>query len=117
MSPHLLETLRSGSANADVISLDLRKLEAERRSVADKVADASEASARADRDQLAREIADIERAILALRKAEPRLQPWTKPQATGPDNPRPVWLVLAALWLLAALITTGAVVAIAAIAG
>jgi hypothetical protein len=70
------------------------------------------------RDQLSREIADIEAATAALRRGEPALESWTQsvsPQA-GP-KPRPVWLIIGALWLSTALVTAGAVVAIATFAG
>jgi hypothetical protein len=67
-------------------------------------------------EQLAREVAEIEAATAALRKAEPALQSWTKMPATL-RKPRPVWLIIGALWLSTALVTAGAVVAIATLAG
>jgi hypothetical protein len=70
------------------------------------------------RDQLSREIADIEAATAALRRGEPALESWTK-LASPPAGrkPRPVWLIIGALWLSTALVTAGAVVAIATFAG
>jgi hypothetical protein len=50
--------------------------------------------AAADRDHLEREIAAIERAAAALRRAEPGLESWTDmPPATTP-KPRPIWLLI-----------------------
>jgi hypothetical protein len=68
-------------------------------------------------DQLAREIADIEAATAALRKAEPALESWTSAPATPARKPRPIWLLIGVLWLSTALVTAGAVVAIATLAG
>ena len=67
-------------------------------------------------EQLVREMAEIESATAALRKAEPALQTWTKAPASS-RKPRPVWLIIGALWLSTALVTAGAVVAIAILAG
>lgn len=68
-------------------------------------------------EQLARDIADIERASMALRRAAPALQNWSKPAT--PFNPRQgsVWFLVGALWLLTALVTAGAVIAIASLSG
>jgi hypothetical protein len=70
------------------------------------------------RDQLARDLADIEAATAALRKAEPGLESWTKIEepAIAP-KPRPVWLLVGALWLSTALVIAVAVVAIANLTG
>ena len=77
-------------------------------------------------DQLARDIAEIERASAALRKAEPALETWTEtPAGSWSDEapaaalrkPRPVWLLVGLLWLSTALVTAGAVAAIARLAG
>jgi hypothetical protein len=76
----------------------------------------SPALASGDRDQLARDIAEIERASRALRQAEPALESWSAPAPTlGP--PRPVWLVIGVLWISTALVTLGAAIAIAALVG
>src|ERR1700720_4290971 len=69
------------------------------------------------RDQLARDVADIEAATATLRKAEPELESCTKPPAPTGGKPRPVWLLIGVLWLSTALVTAGAVVAIASLAG
>lgn len=77
-------------------------------------------------DQLARDIAEIERVSAVLRKAEPALETWTDtPEDAWADDappaalpkPRPVWLLIGLLWLSTALVTAGAVAAIARLAG
>jgi hypothetical protein len=69
------------------------------------------------RDQLARDIADIESATAALLKAEPELESWSEADAPAAYKPRPVWLIIGVLWLSTVLVTAGAVVAIATLAG
>lgn len=69
------------------------------------------------REQLARDIADIERATAALRLAEPALQSWSKPATQAALKPRPLWLLIGVLWLSTAIVTVGAAFAIAALAG
>jgi hypothetical protein len=70
------------------------------------------------RDQLARDLADIEAATAALRKAEPGLESWTRIEEPAIAlKPRPVWLLVGALWLSTALVIAIAVVAIANLAG
>lgn len=69
-----------------------------------------------DRDQLARDIAEIERASAALREAEPALESWSAPAPTL-GSPRPVWLIIGMLWISTALVTLGAAFAIAALVG
>jgi len=73
-------------------------------------------------DQLARDLADIERAAEALRRAQPALETWNDPRnddrsAAPMRKPRPVWLLIGLLWLSTALVTVGAVAAIARLAG
>ncbi len=68
-------------------------------------------------DQLARDIADIESATAALLKAEPELESWSEADAPAAYKPRPVWLIIGVLWLSTVLVTAGAVVAIATLAG
>jgi hypothetical protein len=75
------------------------------------------ALAQSVRDQLARELAEIEAATAALRRAEPELESWTKTPANTGGKPRPVWLLVGVLWLSTALVTAGAVAAIATFAG
>jgi hypothetical protein len=74
----------------------------------------------AERDQLARDIAAIERASEVLRRAEPSLDAWSQSppgHATPLGQPRPVWLLIGVLWISAALVTLGAAVTIAALVG
>jgi hypothetical protein len=73
--------------------------------------------ARMAREQLAREIADIERAAAILRLAAPTLQSWSTPAMAVLRKPRPLWLLIGVLWLSTALVTAGTVVAIATLAG
>lgn len=68
-------------------------------------------------DQLAHDLAEIERAAAALRRAEPALESWANPPAPTLGKPRPVWLLIGVLWLSTALFTVGAVVAIHALVG
>jgi len=68
-------------------------------------------------DQLARDIAEIERATAALRRAEPALETWRDAPAPMLGQPRPVWFVIGVLWFSTALVTLGAVFAIAALVG
>ncbi len=70
------------------------------------------------REQLTREFADIEAATAALREGEPALESWSKPKAASlTQKPRPVWLIIGVLWLSTAILTAGAVAAIATLAG
>jgi hypothetical protein len=98
------------SADADNISLEPGQGE-------DEISANASALAQSVRDQLAREVADIEAATVALRRAEPELESWTRPAALAARKARPVWLIIGALWLSTALVTAGAVVAIATFAG
>ena len=73
-------------------------------------------------DQLARDLADIERAAAALRRAQPALEAWSSPRAGDRTaipmrKARPVWLLIGLLWISTALVTVGAVAAIARLAG
>lgn len=77
-------------------------------------------------DQFARDIAEIERATAALRRAEPSLEMWseTGAEARADDaatliirKTRPIWLLIGLLWLSTALVTVGAVAAIARLVG
>ena len=77
-------------------------------------------------DQFARDIAEIERATAMLRRAEPSLEMWSEAgsEARSEDaatvtirKTRPVWLLIGLLWLSTALVTVGAVAAIARLVG
>jgi hypothetical protein len=117
MATQDLSPLRSGSSDTDVVSLELRRIEAARRSVQDRIAEISTGIAQTDREQLDRDIADIERATAALQRAQPALQSWTNASTRAVRKPRPLWLLIGVLWLSTALVTAGAVVAIATLAG
>jgi len=116
MSAQNLGSMPSDKLDGDTVSIDLRGLEAAQRSLSEKAAEDTSPLAQADREQLARDIADIERATAALRRAEPGLESWTTPLAAT-NNPRPLWLLIGALWLSTAIVTAGAIVAIATLAG
>ena|SRR5215468_2948258 len=73
--------------------------------------------AAADRAHLEREIAAIERASAALRRAEPELESWINTPSATLRKPRPVWLLVGALWLSTALVTIGAVFVISVLVG
>jgi hypothetical protein len=88
-----------------------------RRSVQDKIADVSAVLSQTDRDQLARDIVDIERATAAVRRAEPALEFWTNSTAGTIRKAQPLSLLIGWLWLSTALVTAGVVVAIATRAG
>jgi hypothetical protein len=80
-------------------------------------AEIGRALARRAREQLEREIADIERAAAILRLAAPALQALSTPVKPVLRKPRPLWLLIGVLWLSTALVTAGTVVAIATLAG
>lgn len=71
----------------------------------------------AEREQLEREIAAIERASAALRRADPEMESWIDAPAAATPKPRPVWLLIGVLWLSTALVTVGAVFALSALVG
>jgi hypothetical protein len=107
----------SAGSDADMAVFALPRSEPLQRDDSSEVTNDAGAMAQTVRDQLAREVADIETATAALRKAEPALESWTKAPANSGGKPRPVWLLIGVLWLSTALVTAGAVVAIAALAG
>ena len=88
-----------------------------RRRATDKIAEDIGALTRFEQEQLARELDDIERASAALRLGEPALQSWMRPAAPAVLKARPLWLLIGVLWLSTALVTAGAVAAIATLAG
>jgi hypothetical protein len=81
------------------------------------VADDSALLAAADREHLEREIAAIERAAAALRRADPGLESWADMPPPPAHKPRPIWLLIGVLWLSSALVTIGAIFAISALVG
>jgi len=84
-------------------------------------ATAGEPGALSQNDQLARDIAEIERATAALRRGEPALESWNESWCGEAPalarKPRPVWVLIGLLWLSTALVAAGAVAAIARLAG
>jgi hypothetical protein len=110
-------SLSSDGPDAAMAALTAPRGESLPRDGFDDSAKNADAAAQAARDQLAREVADIEAATAALRRAEPALESWTKAPAASGGKPRPVWLLIGVLWLSTAIVTAGAVVAIAAMAG
>ncbi|MFZ3357249.1 MAG: hypothetical protein WCA56_05025 [Xanthobacteraceae bacterium] len=115
LSPGSLPLNPSGD---DTVSLEPHGIERPRRRATDRIAEDADALTRFEQDQLAREFADIERASAALRLGEPALHSWSR---TGPPalprKPRPLWLLIGVLWLSTAIVTVGAVAAIATLAG
>jgi hypothetical protein len=87
------------------------------RELAQAEVDDSGLLAAADREHLEREIAAIERAADALRRADPELESWSDVPPATMHKPRPIWLLIGALWLSTALVTIGAVFAISALVG
>jgi hypothetical protein len=70
-------------------------------------------------DQLARDIAEIERAAAALRRAEPTLErraPET-PTSTEPRVSHSIWPLVCVIWLIAATVVTSAVGALVLLFG
>jgi hypothetical protein len=110
-------SLSSEQSGADIVALTSPRSEPLLRDDSRDIADDAGAMAQTVRDQLAREVADIEAATAVLRRAEPALESWTKAPANTGGKPRPVWLLIGVLWLSTALVTAGAVVAIASLAG
>jgi hypothetical protein len=88
-----------------------------RREVGPAEVDDSGLLAAADREHLEREIAAIERAADALRRADPELETWSDVPPATMHKPRPIWLLIGVLWLSTALATIGAVFAISALVG
>ncbi len=116
MSEHSLGLELSDHSGDGAASLEACAIEPAGRRATDTGAADISALLHFEREQLAREYADIERASAALRLAEPALQSWSKPAVVIPKA-RPLWLLIGTLWLSTALVTAGAVVAIATLAG
>jgi hypothetical protein len=126
MSEHHLGFLPSNGAAAHTVLEDIRGVDAaqvatqpvlDTPSPTRPATDASSVIATADRGQLERDIAAIEKASAALRRADPAMESWTAAPATTVHRPRPVWLLIGVLWLSTALVTIGAVLAISALVG
>ena len=117
MLKQYVSSLSSEHSDADMIALASPLREPPPRDELGQIGEDAGAMAQTVRDQLAREVADIEAATATLRKAEPALESWTKAPANTGGKPRPIWLLVGVLWLSTALVTAGAVVAIATLAG
>ena len=101
---------------------DLSEIRAFETALRDAPHEADAAGGLSQADQLARDLADIERAAEALRRAQPALETWTvrrfdDRRTAATRRPRPVWLLIGLLWLSTALVTVGAVAAIARLVG
>jgi hypothetical protein len=75
---------------------------------------ASEQTAALDPDQLARAVAEIEKASAILREADPALEIWS-PNAAAPSVKRKywsIWLMIGGIWVSATLVIAGATGAI-----
>jgi hypothetical protein len=116
MSQDNIGSLPASSADWDTAWNAVCRLDAARRSLQHDTTD-RRTRPRADADQFARDIAEIERAAAALRKAQPALEEWTERPGRTSGKPRSVWLLIGGLWLSSALVTAGAVAAIAAFVG
>ncbi len=116
MSEHLSEralgALPPQDSGGQAVLIDLRGVEAARRSVARE-----KPLTAAEEEQLARDIADIEDAAAALSKGQPALKSWIKPASPIIPKARPWWLLIGVVWLSTALVTAGAVVAIHSFVG
>ena len=117
MADHGLGVFSGDSTASDAALADADAVMAALRGGTDASTDAAGRLASAESDQLARDIAAIERAAAALRKAEPALESWSNPPAQASRKPRPVWLLIGVLWVSTALVTVGAAVAIAVLVG
>src|ERR1700724_4535199 len=106
----------SAGSDADIAAFALPRSVPLLRDDLSEITEDAGATAQTVRDQLAREVADIEAATATLRKAEPALESWTKAPASTGGKPRPGWLLIRVLWPANALGPRGAVVAIASLA-
>ncbi len=112
MSEQVLGSLPSDDSAGQEVLIDLRGVEAARRSAANE-----KPLSPGEREQLARDIADIENAAAALRQGQPALKSWVGPASPVIPKTRPLWLLIGVLWLSTALVTVGAVVAIHSFVG
>jgi len=117
MSKHYLGFApSSGEAYGSVEQGELGASEASAHRPYDRAAAEVDSLPRAD--QLERDFAEIERAVVALRKTEPALEPsveasFEDPLAIMPPRPPSVLLVIGVLWFLLALVAGCAVVTMA----
>ncbi len=117
MANHDLGVFSAAGAAGAAVAADAHALAAAPQRGTDANADDAGPLVPTEPDQLARDIAAIERAAAALRKAEPALETWFSPPAQRSSKPHPVWLLIGVLWVSTALVAVGAAVAIAALVG
>ena len=70
-------------------------------------------------DQLARDIAEIEQASAALRRAEPALEIWRPDNAVAAERrkPRSIWILIGGIWVSTLLVVAGAIGAVVLLLG
>jgi hypothetical protein len=117
MPEHHIDARPSGNTDGDAVLIELQGFGAARSEVFPAAGNDDGSLTQIDREQLERDIAEIEYATAALRKGEPALESWTSPPTVSIQKPRPLWLLIGVLWLSTALVTVGAVVAIATLVG
>lgn len=83
------------------------------------VADQNTFAASLASNQLARDMAEIERAARALRRAEPLLEPSQPASETAVElrGARSIWLLVSVIWLTALLVVSCGVAAVALLLG
>ena len=64
-------------------------------------------------DALNQAILEIEQAAAALRVAEPSLDVWTAQRSLPAGKQRPIWSIIAVLWLSTGLFVAGTILALA----
>src|SRR6202040_1551764 len=89
----------SAGSDADIAAFALPRSAPLLRDDLSEITEAAGATTQPVREQLAREVADIEAATATLRKAEPALESWTKAPVSTGGKPRPVWLLIGVVWL------------------
>jgi hypothetical protein len=120
MPNHDLGYQASGGEDGDVALSEIDAIDTALRG--DRHGAAREIGAPEPADQVALDIAEIERAAATLRRAQPALEAWTTaannevPAAT-PRKPRPVWVLIGLLWLSTALVAASAFAVVARLAG
>jgi hypothetical protein len=117
MSKHYIGFEPSDGSDGDIELNELHAAEADLQAPHD--ARAAEIDSLTPAGQLARDFAEIERAVVALRRSEPGLEVWVESSvedpllSVSPSQPPSVWLVVGALWFLLVVIGCCAVVTIA----
>ncbi len=115
-SEHGLGSLQSDRPGDHPLSMEAHASAPHGRDI--ETADDTNTLTRFEQDQLAREYADIERASVALRLGQPELRSWREPaRPVTAKKPRTFWLWIGVLWVSTAVVTIGAIAAIATLAG